>query len=301
MLTSEKDMIVSFFNKQIQLKSLSCARGHSAPEPIPMAVNFFVKVTDHCNARCAFCSNGGSCKDLHKFNHDKLWEVVDELIAKNISINRINITGGEPSVAPHTVNQILDTADIGKYRNIHLHLNSNGLLPSSQRLIQHPRWDSISMSLHHYNPDKLSEIYGVDIPESAFMFEDIGVEKLNASCNLIRGYIDNPIEIERMMKFVVSLGLPRLGFVALMKVNGYCRNRYVDFDEIDFTSIPHLYFTESRNRGLDCKCSNYLFNHSGRILEIYMRNYSNHNYCESSLLYDGEYLRQGFHDNNIIY
>jgi hypothetical protein len=36
-------------------------------------------------------------------------------------------------------------------------------------------------------------------------------------------------------------------------------------------------------------------------LEIYMRNYCNFHYCESSLLYDGAYLRQGFHDDNIIY
>ena len=102
------------------------------------------------------------------------------------------------------------------------------------------------------------------------------------------------------MRFVIELGLPRLGFVALMKVNDYCVKHFIDFTKIDFAQIPHLYFTESRNRGNDCKCSNYLYNHAGKILEIYMRNYANYKYCESSLLYDGKYLRQGFHDNNII-
>lgn len=204
-------------------------------------------------------------------------------------------------MSSETVSHILENAGSEKYRNIHLHLNTNGLLPASQEMMRHPRWNSISMSLHHYDREKMSEIYGVPIPEKALNFENIDLERVNASCNLIQGYIDSPAEVENMMKFAVSLRLPRLGFVALMKVNDYCRSRYVDFDEINFASIPHLYFTESRNRGADCKCTNYLYNHKGKILEVYMRNYANPNYCESSLMYDGQYLRQGFHDDNIIY
>ena len=248
-------MRVAIFNKHIQLKSMSCAHGHCQPQPIPKAVNLFVRVTDYCNARCPFCSNGGSHKNAVEFNHVKLWKVIDEIRREGITINRINITGGEPSVSIGTVNKILKTAISEQYHNIHLHLNTNGLLPASQEMMRHPRWNSISMSLHHYDQDKLSEIYGV----------------------------------------------PRLGFVVLMKVNDYCREHYIDFDEIIFNTIPHLYFTESRNRGGDCKCSNYLYNHNGRILEVYMRNYANPNYCESSLMFDGQYLRQGFHDDNIIY
>lgn len=294
-------MCTIIFGKHIQLKSMSCARGHCQPQPIPKAVNLFVKVTDCCNARCAFCSNGGRHKNIVEFNHAKLWAVVDELRNKEVIINRINITGGEPSVYLETVNQILEVATLEQYHNIHLHLNTNGLLPASQVMMRYPRWNSISMSLHHYDQNKLSEIYGITIPETALAFDNIDLERVNASCNLIRDYIDNTSEVEKMMKFAISLGLPRIGFVSLMKVNKYCEERYVDFDEIDFTSIPHLYFTESRNRGADCKCSNYLYNHDGRILEVYMRNYANPNYCESSLMYDGQFLRQGFHDDNIIY
>lgn len=294
-------MNVPFFNKHIEIKELSCRKGHKEPAPIPKAVNIFVKVTDGCNAKCAFCSNGSCHKDSAEFNHDKLWLVVDELRRNDILINRINITGGEPSTVTETVGQILEKATETPYSGIHLHLNTNGLLPLSQSMMCHPRWNSISMSLHHYNPDKLTELYGVKIPATSFAFDGVNLDKVNASCNLIRGYIDNAVEVEKIMKYSISLGLPRLGFVALMKVNGYCKERYVDFDEIDFSSIPHLYFTESRNRGADCKCSNYLYNHDGRILEIYMRNYANPTYCESSLMYDGQYLRQGFHDDNIIF
>ncbi len=294
-------MYVTIFDKHIQLKSMSCAHGHCQPQPIPKAVNLFVKVTNCCNARCAFCSNGSSHKDIEEFDQVKLWNIVDELRARDILVNRINITGGEPSMYPEIVNQILDTATSEQYHQIHLHLNTNGLLPASQAMMRHLRWNSISMSIHHYDLKKLTAIYGVPISKKAFAFEDIDLDRVNASCNLMRGYIDSNTEVERMLKYAITLGLPRLGFVALMRVNDYCHDHYVDFDEIKFEAIPHLYFTESRNRGNDCKCSNYLYNHSGKILEVYMRNYANPNYCESSLMYDGQYLRQGFHDDNVIY
>lgn len=294
-------MEVSLFDKTIYIKDLGCRYGSLSATRIPPAVNLFVKVTNGCNARCAFCSNMICNPSKSEFDHSKLWRIVDELQSKKVFVNRMNITGGEPATVPLIANDVLERASNEKYSGIHLHLNTNGLLPSSQELMRHPRWDSISMSLHHYNREALSEIYGVKIPKNAFSFDSVNKDIVNASCNLIRGYIDCNTEIEKMLRFAISLGLPRLGFVALMKVNDYCKEHFVDFSEINFTSIPHLYFTESRNRGADCKCSNYLYNHDGRILEVYMRNYANPNYCESSLMYDGQFLRQGFHDDNIIF
>ena len=294
-------MEVSIFDKAIYIKDLGCGYGSLSATHIPPSVNLFVKVTNGCNARCEFCSNMGCNLSKSEFDYSKLWRIMDELQSKKIFVNRINITGGEPAVVPNIVNRILEQASIDKYKGIHLHLNTNGLLPSSQELMRHPRWNSISMSLHHYDREMLSEIYGVKITVNAFSFDGVNMDIVNASCNLIRGYIDCDIEVEKMLRFAISLGLPRLGFVALMKVNDYSEEHFVDFSEINFTSIPHLYFTESRNRGADCKCSNYLYNHDGRILEVYMRNYANPNYCESSLMYDGQFLRQGFHDDNIIY
>lgn len=294
-------MEIRLFDKIISIKNLGCRYGSQPASVIPPSVNLFVKVTNGCNAHCAFCSNAGYSGINAEFDYDKLWRIVDELIAKKILVNRINITGGEPATIPHVVNRILDQASVKRYKDIHLHLNTNGLLAASQTLMRHHRWNSISMSLHHYDKNTLSEIYGTKIPDEAFRFNGVNMDIVNASCNLIRGYIDNPTEVEKMLQYAISLGLPRLGFVALMNVNDYCREHYVDFDEIDFEAIPHLYFTESRNRSGDCKCSNYLYNHNGWILEVYMRNYANPNYCESSLMFDGQYLRQGFHDDNIIF
>lgn len=294
-------MLVDFYGKQIAVKEFDCSLGTLNPERISPFVNLFVKVTNGCNARCLFCSNADAKPTYKTFDIDKLEDIVLKLKEQSIKVNRLNITGGEPSVVSPLVENILQRMDGKVFDDIHLHLNTNGLLPQSQELMRHPRWDSISMSLHHYDIDKLSELYGCMIHEDAFKFEEVNKQKLNVSCNLIKGYIDNPEEAHKMLDFALELGIPRIGFVALMKVNDYCKERFIDLEDIHIDTIPHVYFTKSMNRGKDCKCSNYLYNKDLKILEIYMRNYANPQYCESSLMFDGEYLRQGFHDNNIIY
>jgi hypothetical protein len=147
----------------------------------------------------------------------------------------------------------------------------------------------------------LSELYNCHIPSRAIDFEGIDISKINLSCNLIKGYIDSPEEAKKMLDKTIDIGIPRIGFVGLMPVNKYSKEHFIDLEEIRIDSIPHVYFTKSKNRGQNCKCSNYLYNRDGKILEIYMRNYMNPNYCESSVVFDGQHLRQGFHDNNIIY
>lgn len=292
---------MELFGKEIAVKSHGCNVMDEPGQRIIPSVNLFVKVTKGCNARCLFCSNANSTDVSTAFDVPKLMAVVKALKDKDICVNRINITGGEPSVVSPIVHKILDSVEANGFDDIHLHLNTNGLLPQSQELMRHPRWDSISMSLHHYDMTKLSKLYGCRIPEHAFAFEGIDLQKVNSSCNLIKGYIDNAEEAHKMLDFNLDLGIPRIGFVALMKVNDYCRDHFVDLEKIHLESIPHVYLTRSMNRGNDCKCSNYLYNRDLKILEIYMRNYANPNYCESSLVYDGEYLRQGFHEDNIIY
>lgn len=294
-------MLIDFFGKSIAVKDFDCRLGSLAPVPIAPFVNLYVKVTDGCNAHCPFCSNAMARAQRKEFNTDKLFRIIELLPEKGIRVNRVNITGGEPSLVSPLVTGILKRMEEKAFSNIHMHLNTNGLLRQSQQLMTNPRWDSISVSLHHYSTERLSQIYGTAITDNALAFEGIDLQKVNASCNLIKGYIDSADEVHRMLDFALELGIPRLGLVALMKVNEYSKQHFVDFDEINLEDIPHVYFTKSMNRGADCKCSNYLYNKEKKILEIYMRNYANQYYCESSLVYDGEFLRQGFHQDNIIY
>lgn len=292
---------MKIFGKDIQIKRFGCNLIDEPGKHVVPSVNLFVKVTKGCNAHCLFCSNAGTVPPSTPFDIPKLIVIIRELQSKDIIVNRVNITGGEPSVVPSLVQEILTQMEQKEFLGIHLHLNTNGLLPQSQSLMANPRWNSISMSLHHYDLGKLSELYGCNIPSNAFELANVDRQKLNVSCNLVKGYIDNLGEAKKMLDFALDLDVPRIGFVALMKVNDFCRDHFVDLEEIKLDSIPHVHYTKSMNRGTDCKCTNYLYNRGLKILEIYMRNYANPQYCESSLVYDGEYLRQGFHQNNIIY
>lgn len=294
-------MLIDFQGNKIAVKEYDCQFGSLRLERIAPFVNIFVKVTNGCNAHCRFCSNAGHRHENGRFDVDKLLDVIGLLRESRIRVNRVNVTGGEPSVARSVVERILHGMERDEYCDIHIHLNTNGVLPQSRQLMTHPRWDSISVSLHHYDIGRLAELYGCEISSGAFRFDDVDMQKVNASCNLIKGYIDCASEAHRMLDFAIGLGLTRIGFVALMKVNDYCRSHFVDLGDIHIDEIPHVYFTKSMHRGDDCKCSNYLYNKDMRVLEIYMRNYANPHYCESSLVYDGQYLRQGFHENNIIY
>ena len=293
-------MGVIMFGKELLIKQFGCNQSDVLGYKIPPSVNIFVKVTKGCNAKCLFCSNANTKDTTKKFNLPKLLSIIQEFQNQNIIINRINITGGEPSLVPNLVQSILDKFSNPVHRNIHFHLNTNGLFQQSQELMRNRRWNSISVSLHHYDTLKLSELYATPVSGAAFAFEGIDTNKVNVSCNLIRGYIDCAEEVCKMLDFTLELGITRIGFVSLMKINDYCQNHYVDFEDIHLDSIPHVYFTKSMNRGKDCKCSNFLYNKGLKILEIYTRNYMNPYYCESAFIYDGEYLRQGFHEDNII-
>lgn len=289
------------FGREIAIKRNGCNQSDIDGVKIVPAINLFVKVTNGCNAKCLFCSNANNAPSSEKFNLMKLFEIVSEIQKQDIVVNRINITGGEPSLMPDLVQSILDECGKKDYESIHMHLNTNGLFSKSQILMKSVRWDSISMSLHHYDLNKLSKLYGTSISETEFEFNGIDINKVNVSCNLIKGYVDSAEEARKMLDFTIDIGVPRIGFVSLMPVNDYCREHYVDFEDIGLEQIPKVYFTKSMNRGKDCKCSNYLYNKNLNVLEIYTRNYMNPEYCESSLVYDGQYLRQGFHKDNIIY
>lgn len=294
-------MYFKILGKDVAIKSLGCNVNNTPPQPIPPCVNLYIKVTDSCNANCLFCSNSWERTKKVSFDFSRFWIFIDELINRGIIINRFNITGGEPTLRRDLVFDILEGMENPKYSRIHIHLNSNGLRPISKNIMRHPRINSISLSLHHFDLKKISEIYGAELAKDYLEFDDFILKKLNLSCNLIKGFIDSAQKIEQMLKFGIDLNIRRIGFVALMKLNKYCIENYIDFDEINFESIPNLTFIKSQNRGTDCKCANYIYTVASQKLEVYIRNYSNPYYCESSLLYDGKHWKQGFQNENIIY
>lgn len=291
---------MELFGKNISIRSRGCLLMDNLYEPMTANVNLFVKVTNGCNARCAFCSNGKNRACCHSFDHSKLNSIIQEIRDKGIKIKSLNITGGEPSLVPGTVLRILDDCSEGKASYIPVHLNTNGLSHEARKLMVHPRLSSVSLSLHHYDRVKLEEIYGCEIREDFFDFSDIDIERTTFSCNLIKGYINNPTEARKMMDFAIDKGFREMGFVALMNVNRYCTDKHVPLGDLNLQSISGVNRSKWRSNGDFCRCENFIYEKEGHLLSIYMRHIQDPTYCESSLLFDGQYLRQGFDNDNII-
>ncbi|MCD8292110.1 MAG: radical SAM protein [Prevotella sp.] len=314
--------------KEILVRKNGCNINGGLTPSLDPSVNIYVKVTDHCNATCPFCcremddwhigkamseteqkaKTGARCMDENHFDVDKLFKAIEDILRSKIKVNRVCVTGGEPSMALDIVNHILKNFDIPPFNRIHLQLNTNGLSNNAQELMHNPRWDTISVSMHHYNPTMLAEIYGL----SHKVYKEIhntcmpsfnGVNRcvLNLSCNLIKGYVDSPAEVQKMMDFAISQQIYVIGFVGLMPSNSFCRTHYVDYRSLDMESIPDIIKTKTKENGIHCSCSNFLYRNESGMLDVYMRCNYEPNYCASSLVYDGHFLRQGFHTDNIIF
>lgn len=292
---------MKLFDKEIDLQQSGCSVPNHTPRVCQPYVNLYIKITNGCNAQCAFCCNAGHQSGV-TFSMSKLIECIEEINRTRIRLHRICLTGGEPSLNPNIVKEILDYIKTSHQCNAsQVQINTNGLTQESLKMIRHPRLNVVSVSMHHYDKEKLGQIYGIDISKAAYFYKNLISQKLNVSCNLIRGYIDSPKEVEKYLQFVASKGIRTVGFVGLMKLNEYCREHFVDFSEIDWNAIPQLHKINEREHLNHCKCRNYVYDSPHGLVNVYMRETLNPDYCGSSLLFDGEHLRQGFSSNNIIY
>lgn len=285
-------MIHYVFNKPIKVKTFDCIGRYSDPR-----VNIFVRMTNKCNANCKFCSDK-SCGGVPKeFNVSKLLDIIDEIERNEITVNKLNITGGEPSIDPHI--KILSLLEsIPDY--IHVHLNTNGISDESRDLMKLDRWNSISMSVHHYSIPKIMEIYGIKkLPINYLNLNEIDLSKVNFSCNLIKGYIDSYKEILKFCESARKMKIKRVGFVGLMPVNQYSKENNIRFHHLPIPKedLDNDWVWEgSLCRTKICNCRNYKY----KGMEVYFRETLDPTYSESVLIYDGQNLYQGFNSKEVI-
>lgn len=292
---------MTLFGKQIEFWQTKCSAFGTAEEAPQPFVNLYARITNGCNARCRFCCNAGADRTL-TFDLQKFARIVDEIGASGIRINRITMTGGEPSCRPDTVAAVAEIVRRNPHCHFtHLQLHTNGLTAEAKSLIAISRIDTVSLSMHHYDMAMLSEIYGRAVPDNLLDFPAALKAKINLSCNLMKGYIDNHAEAETLLRHAANHGYQSVGFAGLMKLNHYAADRYVNPWTIDFDKIYALLKTEEKSHEGACRCRNYLYTACKHPVGVYVRETLNTDYCRSSLLFDGEYLRQGFNINSIIY
>jgi molybdenum cofactor biosynthesis enzyme MoaA len=157
--------------------------------------------------------------------------------------------------------------------------------------------------MHSYNADDNAKIFGNSYMSS--IMDDIKEsplkDRIHLSCNLIKGYIDSPDEIKKYLDNAANLGIKDVGFVSLMPVNEYCKEHFIDYNDINFDNIEEMFSSTDYNYDDRCRCRNYLYlSNDGTPIKIYVRYYVDGNFCLSTLVYDGKNLKQGFRGSIII-
>jgi len=293
-------MEIQLFNRTLFLQDHHCSLNGLPPTPINGSfVNLYVQPTLKCNANCLFCEfKDNNCPD---FDFDKFQKCLKEISDNRIEVRRVNITGGEPSLKIKLFHKITETIR-DYFPNCFLGVNTNGsnidsLFEASEYI------DTVTVSHHHYLDHVNSSILGITAPKLRHLSRY--ADRLHLSCNLMKGFIYNKRTVKNYLTSCIKNGIKDVGFVTLMKVNKYCENHFIDFndvfkeEELDALNIIGI---RTWNNGDSCKCKNYAFiseTHKDAV-KFYARHYCKSNNNQNTLVFNGKNLTVGFDKTDII-
>jgi organic radical activating enzyme len=238
-------------------------------------VNLFIRVSDYCDMGCPFCVYSSDKKDV--FSLDLLSYILTSIKDKNININRVSFTGGEPGYFTNEVEQACKLIR-SFFPEMFIIINTRKGIELNNELV-----NSISLSRHSINDfeiDSMIDIYGND--------------KLHLSCVLQKGLVDSNEKINEYIEYYSNKGVLDFGFVGLMKVNDYSVNHYVAINDL----IGYRKTISMERDG--CSCANFIYN-KYPYPKIYQREVNNQMKCiAGNLVLDIHSLRNGFIDDPIL-
>lgn len=264
------------FGHTLDLKDyLCCTDKDTSPMVADPALRLYVKVTDGCNASCAFCANE-SCKDNGIIDLIKLEYVIRYLYENNL-LHGVSLTGGEPMMKPDIVQAIINMV----YRidpNIEVQISTNGI--NLRKLLEFDHinnLESIHISRHHYDEKENQSIFKSSkvASESDIMYLQDGLKDkkiININTLVMKGYIDSLKEIKAMLNSVGRMGVYKNGFVSLMKCNEFARDRFINFNEIfrnldDSFFLSHHFYSKCY-----CECVDGVYiTDEAKLVEFYAR------------------------------
>ncbi len=265
---------IELFGQKVDIKNYNCTRCNETPNRTALRLNLYIKLTDMCNAQCEMCSNRGNEK-LSELDLKKLEMVIKYLDEKNL-INRIGITGGEPMLNMNKLNDLLNLIYSVK-KDAVVTINTNGFnIKNILYLDSKDKIEGIHISRHHYNDKINSNFFGIATATNsdiAYMMDKLDNKRLlRLNCLLMKPYINNIVEVTKYLENAANLGIFRVGFVSLMKVNEFSKENFINFNDIFKDLPPNFCKTDKLNDLNICECENgvYLSN-SGDIVEYYAR------------------------------
>jgi cyclic pyranopterin phosphate synthase len=156
-----------------------------------------ISVTDRCNQRCHFCMP----MDM-QFYHPKDVLTFEEIImvvqvAHRVGIDRVRITGGEPTVRPRLPTLIKMLKEETSVKDISM--TTNGML--LERLaepLKDAGLDRVNVSLHSLDPEKFKKLTRVGNLDTVLRgvrrAVEVGLTPLKFNALIIKGFNDDEVE-----------------------------------------------------------------------------------------------------------
>lgn len=278
-------------NKEVYPKTIYCLTDGVSDEVKRPFFNIQVKLNG-CNANCEFCIS----KTGKKFNEDLFFDKLTEIREKTF-IKKLNLTGGEPTMNFELYNRV-----VMKLRELlpetFIVLNTNGY--NFEKVFESGSYEylnNVQLSRHHYIDEINNDILGFkSVPKERIkeINKNLSHKFLNLSCNLIKGHIDKEVEVYKYLEDAGSLGIRWVGFVSLIPLNNFCKENYIDFEDLNLTS-ERLILTDSHSLKDTCKCADYIYipKDLGYPIKVYNKIVKKSN-VKHILVFDGENFNIGF-------
>lgn len=191
-----------------------------------------VKITNACNANCAFCiENGGWCPEAKPVK-----DLAKETI--NSDADTVLILGGEPTLYPH----LEEYLKLIRPWKAHIYMTTNGSMLKDglpERIA--PYLDGINISIHHFSEKRNDEIYNKPGFHVSFEFLHKAIKALHAAgvsvrvnANLVKGLLETKDDVDAMISFARDyLKADEIRFSELQN----CEDLWVDSRKI-FPELP---------------------------------------------------------------
>lgn len=284
-------MEITLFDTKVKVNDGSCGLNGGSGKSSTPYVNLYVRLTNSCQAACNFCEFHPSITYVQDFDVYKFLYTVHKIKSK-VQINKISFTGGEPTILINKLNLLLkEIKEIDP--KIYTVVNTNGY---NLLGIDVENVNSISLSRHSLLDEINYQIFKTkNIPSYEEIKKYPHKDKLHLSCNLIQNSVDSTKNCENYIDFFANAGIQEIGFVSLMPVNEFCKNKFIDFNTINFLGMKNTIQTQSwckKTNDKDkcrtvCRCSNFLkYTDKGNFVSFYSRYYIDKEETSGMLVYD---------------
>ncbi len=179
-----------------------------------------ISVTDRCNLRCVYCMPSDNLNWMEKdsiLNYEEIARLT--AIFVSLGIDKIRITGGEPTVRPHITNLIESISKINGVKSISM--TTNGLLlQENVTELKRAGLAGVNISLDTFRRDRFKSISGIDGLErvlASIKAVDLAGLKLKINTVIIRGW--NEDEVIDFAKYSRDTG-HTVRFIEFMPLDG---------------------------------------------------------------------------------